>query len=186
MEESSVCVSEPVKVYIHFENTGRNVVHIFGVDRLGSNMRYMFLELHHPRGLIEWRSFQYLDIIEVIDPAYAGEVILPGESTDIAIYPHMTQLVGPPEMRHEIGPATRFTFDVPGMYTVRVAYWVPDRYEVLWKPPGGIIYSDPFEVVVREPDASERGILRRLFIGNPAGYVMHHPPCNTILFRAAP
>jgi nucleotide-binding universal stress UspA family protein len=34
--------------------------------------------------------------------------------------------------------------------------------------------------------ASERGVLRRMFFGNPAGDVMHHPPCNAILFRAAP
>ena len=33
--------------------------------------------------------------------------------------------------------------------------------------------------------ASERGVLRSLFFGNPAGDVMHQPPCNTILFRAA-
>lgn len=34
--------------------------------------------------------------------------------------------------------------------------------------------------------ASERGTLRRLFFGNPAGDVMHHPPCNVILFRPGP
>lgn len=33
--------------------------------------------------------------------------------------------------------------------------------------------------------ASGRGLLRRLFYGNLAGDVMHLPPCNTILFRAA-
>lgn len=33
--------------------------------------------------------------------------------------------------------------------------------------------------------ASERSSLKRLFWGNPAGEVMHSPPCNTILFRAA-
>lgn len=33
--------------------------------------------------------------------------------------------------------------------------------------------------------ASERGALHKLFFGNPAGDVMHQPPCNTILFRAA-
>jgi len=33
--------------------------------------------------------------------------------------------------------------------------------------------------------ASERGVLSRLFFGNPAGDVMHQPPCNTILFQAA-
>lgn len=32
--------------------------------------------------------------------------------------------------------------------------------------------------------ASERSILRQLFYGNPAGDVMHQPPCNAILFRA--
>lgn len=32
--------------------------------------------------------------------------------------------------------------------------------------------------------ASERGALRRLFFGNPAGDVMHQPPCNAIMFRA--
>jgi len=33
--------------------------------------------------------------------------------------------------------------------------------------------------------ATERGVLQRLFFGNPAGEVMHQPPCNTILFQAA-
>ncbi len=33
--------------------------------------------------------------------------------------------------------------------------------------------------------ASERGMLQKLFFGNPAGDLMHQPPCNTILFRAA-
>ncbi len=33
--------------------------------------------------------------------------------------------------------------------------------------------------------ASERSALRRLLFGNPAGDVMHQPPCNAILFRAA-
>lgn len=31
--------------------------------------------------------------------------------------------------------------------------------------------------------ASERCLLRRVFFGNPAGDVMHQPPCNAILFR---
>ena len=34
--------------------------------------------------------------------------------------------------------------------------------------------------------ASERGMLRRMFFGDPADEVMHRPPCNAILFRAAP
>lgn len=33
--------------------------------------------------------------------------------------------------------------------------------------------------------ASERGSLRRLLVGNPAGDVMRQPPCNAILFRPA-
>jgi hypothetical protein len=33
--------------------------------------------------------------------------------------------------------------------------------------------------------ASERGVLRRVFFGNPAADVMHQPPCNSILFRHA-
>ncbi len=33
--------------------------------------------------------------------------------------------------------------------------------------------------------ASERGTVRRLFFGNPAGDVMLQPPCNAILFRPA-
>lgn len=33
--------------------------------------------------------------------------------------------------------------------------------------------------------ASERSHLRRLFSGNPSGDVMHRPPCNVMLFRAA-
>jgi nucleotide-binding universal stress UspA family protein len=47
------------------------------------------------------------------------------------------------------------------------------------------------EAVTRRNDlivlgASARGMLRKLFIGNPAGDIMQHPPCNTILFRPAP
>lgn len=34
--------------------------------------------------------------------------------------------------------------------------------------------------------ASERGMLRRMFSGNPAGDVMQQPPCNAILFQAGP
>ena len=45
------------------------------------------------------------------------------------------------------------------------------------------------EAITRHNDliilgASERGLLRRLFFGNPAADVMHQPPCNAILFRA--
>lgn len=32
--------------------------------------------------------------------------------------------------------------------------------------------------------ASKRGVLQKLFFGNPAGDIVHQPPCNTILFRA--
>lgn len=34
--------------------------------------------------------------------------------------------------------------------------------------------------------ASDRGTLRRLFFGSPAGDVLLHPPCNAVMFRAAP
>lgn len=45
------------------------------------------------------------------------------------------------------------------------------------------------EAITRHNDliilgATERGLLRRIFFGNPAGDVMHQPPCNAILFRA--
>ena len=56
---------------------------------------------------------------------------------------------------------------------------------------GEICKSITVEAITRHNDlivlgASERGVLRRLFFGNPAGDVMHQPPCNAILFRAAP
>jgi len=46
------------------------------------------------------------------------------------------------------------------------------------------------EAITRHNDliilgATERGLLRRIFFGNPAGDVMHQSPCNAILFRAA-
>jgi len=46
------------------------------------------------------------------------------------------------------------------------------------------------EAITRHNDliilgASERGVLRKMFFGNPAGDVMQQPPCNAILFRAA-
>ena len=55
---------------------------------------------------------------------------------------------------------------------------------------GQIGKSIAVEAITRHNDlivlgASERGLLRRMFYGNPAGDVMHQPPCNTILFRAA-
>ncbi len=47
------------------------------------------------------------------------------------------------------------------------------------------------EAVTRRHDlivlgASGRGVLGRLFTGNPAGEIMQQPPCNAVLFRAAP
>ncbi len=55
---------------------------------------------------------------------------------------------------------------------------------------GPIGKSIAVEAITRHHDlivlgASERGVLQKLFFGNPAGDVMHQPPCNTILFRAA-
>lgn len=55
---------------------------------------------------------------------------------------------------------------------------------------GGIARSIALEAVSHHNDlivigASERGMLRRMFFGNPAGDLMHNPPCNAILFRAA-
>ncbi len=46
------------------------------------------------------------------------------------------------------------------------------------------------EAVTRNYDlivlgVSRRGLLQKLFFGNPAGDVMNQPPCNSILFRSA-
>jgi nucleotide-binding universal stress UspA family protein len=56
---------------------------------------------------------------------------------------------------------------------------------------GPIGKSITVEVITRHNDlivlgASERSTLKRLMFGNPAGDVMRKPPCNAILFRAAP
>jgi nucleotide-binding universal stress UspA family protein len=53
---------------------------------------------------------------------------------------------------------------------------------------GSIARAIALEAVSHHSDlivlgASERGALRRLFFGNPAGDVMRQPPCNAILFR---
>jgi nucleotide-binding universal stress UspA family protein len=54
---------------------------------------------------------------------------------------------------------------------------------------GHISKSITVEAITRHNDlivlgATERNTVRRLFFGNPAGDVMHKPPCNAILFRA--
>lgn len=56
--------------------------------------------------------------------------------------------------------------------------------------PGNIARAIALEAVSHHNDlivlgASERGTLRHIFFGNPAGDVMHQPPCNAILFRPA-
>jgi len=56
---------------------------------------------------------------------------------------------------------------------------------------GDIGKSIIFEAITRHNDlivlgATGRCTIRRLFFGNPAGDVMHQPPCNAILFRPAP
>jgi nucleotide-binding universal stress UspA family protein len=56
---------------------------------------------------------------------------------------------------------------------------------------GDIARAITVEAVTKRNDlivlgASARGVLRKLIIGNPAGDIMQHPPCNTILFRPAP
>lgn len=55
---------------------------------------------------------------------------------------------------------------------------------------GRIAKAIAVEAITRHNDlivlgASERSTLKRIFWGNPAGDVMHKPPCNAILFRAA-
>ena len=55
---------------------------------------------------------------------------------------------------------------------------------------GQIGKSITVEAITRHNDliilgASARGLLQRMFYGNPAGDVMRQPPCNTILFHAA-
>jgi nucleotide-binding universal stress UspA family protein len=55
---------------------------------------------------------------------------------------------------------------------------------------GQIGRSITVEAVTRQNDlvilgASGRGVLRRVLFGNPAGDVLHQPPCNTVLFQAA-
>jgi nucleotide-binding universal stress UspA family protein len=55
---------------------------------------------------------------------------------------------------------------------------------------GKIGTSITVEAITRHNDlivlgVSERGLLRQLFFGNPAGDVMRQPPCNAIMFRAA-
>lgn len=55
---------------------------------------------------------------------------------------------------------------------------------------GQISRAIAVEAITRHHDliilgSSERGVLQKLFFGNPAGDLMHQPPCNTILFRAA-
>jgi nucleotide-binding universal stress UspA family protein len=54
---------------------------------------------------------------------------------------------------------------------------------------GQISKSITVEAITRHHDliilgASERGVLQRMFYGNPAGDVMHQAPCNAILFRS--
>ncbi|MDD2309785.1 MAG: universal stress protein [Desulfuromonadaceae bacterium] len=56
--------------------------------------------------------------------------------------------------------------------------------------PGNIARAIALEAVSHHNDlivlgASERGTLRHIFFGNPAGEVMRQPPCNAILFRPA-
>ena len=55
---------------------------------------------------------------------------------------------------------------------------------------GRISRAIAVEAITRHNDlivlgASERSTLKRIFFGNPAGDVMHKPPCNAILFRSA-
>lgn len=55
---------------------------------------------------------------------------------------------------------------------------------------GPVGRSIAVEAVTRHNDlivlgASGRGLLQRLLYGNPAAEVLHHPPCNAILFRGA-
>jgi nucleotide-binding universal stress UspA family protein len=55
---------------------------------------------------------------------------------------------------------------------------------------GNICKAITVEAITRHNDlivlgASRRGVVRSLFFGNPAGDIMHQPPCNAILFRPA-
>lgn len=55
---------------------------------------------------------------------------------------------------------------------------------------GRVGSSITVEAIARHSDLivlghSERGLVQKLLYGNPAAEVLHHPPCNAILFRGA-
>jgi len=164
-DSNDYVIREPVKISVQMSNATPDTVRVFPINELGNHMKHMFIEVTRPDGVVEWRKFLVVFYIEARGAGPVGEPLPPGACLDLSLYPYMTYLVGPPPVKAKTG-AARFTFDRSGTFQVRVAYCVEDSYRHLWKPEGGILFSNSIELHLREPTPEERDILDAIWAGD--------------------
>jgi len=163
-DSADYAVREPIKISVQMTNATPDTVRVFPINELGNHMKHMFIEVTRPDGVVEWRKFLVFFYIEARGVGPVGEPLSPGEMLNLSLYPYMTYLVGPPPIESE-RLAARFTFDRPGTFHVRVAYYVEDECRYLWKPEGGILYSNSIELHLRESTPAERDVLDAVWSG---------------------
>jgi hypothetical protein len=153
---------EPIKFIITMTNISDQTLRIPEVEYLGKNMEHMLYEItyHEDRML---RIYQYMHNFIIPNPNYVGEALNPGDSIQIFLYPNFTRRYDSPVP----GARNQITFKETGNYEVRVVYYVDPILEVLWKPRGGKLYSNPLNLRIREPTREEREILDAIWSSGP-------------------
>jgi hypothetical protein len=132
----------------------------FPIDQLGQHMRHMFFEITRPDGKVNGGS---LVVHHIEAPALSDwENRCARSASHVVLYPYMTYWCGPPSATPDKRVAP-FTFDKPGTYRVRVAYCVEPTCVNLWKPDGGVLFSNSFEIRVRQATPDESSILDALW-----------------------
>jgi len=165
LDATNYVIREPIRFQIEIANASQDTVRLFPVNELGNHMRHMFFEITRPDGSVEWRKFLTVFYLEAVGIGPRGEPLAPGGRLDLLLYPYMTYWAGPPSAKPQ-SKKPRFTFDKPGEYRVRVAYCVESVRRYLWKPEGGILYSNSLTLELRNPSVEENAILDAVWSGD--------------------
>jgi hypothetical protein len=100
----------------------------------------------------------------MVNTEYIGEALPAGGIIHVNIYPNVTHEFDLSTGRF-VAESKRLTFEYPGTYRVRVAYYVPDDYHHLFAGPNRVVMSNVVVFSVRDPSREETEILDAIWAG---------------------
>ena len=177
-EQDSYLVREPVKFKVVITNESGETVRVPSIVRFDMNMKHLLMEVITPAGETQYRTFKYYRQEGIVQRDYDGEPLRPGESLTTFLFPNIS---GRRELDLAPGPffPQKLTFPEPGNYQLRVAYFVAEPWDNLWKPPGDFLFSNTIQIQLNLPTPVEERILDAYWAKGGVDISMgeHHAYC---------